>query len=138
MPMVGRFLAVLLLTWSMCTAALPGEENFSAQTSRNCKKKERMKRKKIYLIAPSLLSLLPASRPSGAIQSSEKPRSENASRAPKRSRRRSRGSAFRRFPGPPGRKLEEEPLMLGHSAHLSPRDRKTPCKNFFWKTFTAC
>ncbi|KAM8927223.1 somatostatin-2-like [Pelodytes ibericus] len=22
--------------------------------------------------------------------------------------------------------------------HLSPRERKAPCKNFFWKTFTVC
>ncbi|XP_058016971.1 somatostatin-2-like isoform X2 [Ahaetulla prasina] len=46
--------------------------------------------------------------------------------------------AFADFEDPPGRKLEDEPLTLGQSPHLSPRDRKTPCKNFFWKTFTAC
>ncbi|OWK55761.1 Somatostatin-2 [Lonchura striata] len=32
-------------------------------------------------------------------------------------------------------KLEEEQAAL---AQLSQRDRKAPCKNFFWKTFTSC
>ncbi|KAM8989738.1 somatostatin-1B-like isoform 3-T3 [Guaruba guarouba] len=35
-------------------------------------------------------------------------------------------------------KLEEERAVLGRLAQLSPRDRKAPCKNFFWKTFTSC
>ncbi|XP_030393699.1 LOW QUALITY PROTEIN: somatostatin-2-like [Gopherus evgoodei] len=35
-------------------------------------------------------------------------------------------------------KLEEERLALGQLAQLSQRDRKAPCKNFFWKTFTSC
>lgn len=35
-------------------------------------------------------------------------------------------------------KLEEERAVLGHIAQLSQRDRKAPCKNFFWKTFTSC
>uniref|UniRef100_A0A8C6Y054 Somatostatin/Cortistatin C-terminal domain-containing protein n=1 Tax=Naja naja TaxID=35670 RepID=A0A8C6Y054_NAJNA len=97
MPMVGRFLAVLLLTWSMCTAALPGEENFSAQTSREQSKAQKSL---VLKMLAGLLNGVDADREAA--------------------------------------KLEEEPLMLGHSAHLSPRDRKTPCKNFFWKTFTAC
>ncbi|NXY52658.1 SMS2 protein, partial [Callaeas wilsoni] len=35
-------------------------------------------------------------------------------------------------------KLEEERAVLGRLAQLSQRDRKVPCKNFFWKTFTSC
>ncbi|NXB01307.1 SMS2 protein, partial [Cnemophilus loriae] len=35
-------------------------------------------------------------------------------------------------------KLEEERAVLGRLAQLSQRDRKAPCKNFFWKTFTSC
>ncbi|NXA89684.1 SMS2 protein, partial [Melanocharis versteri] len=35
-------------------------------------------------------------------------------------------------------KLEEERAVLGQLAQLSQRDRKAPCKNFFWKTFTSC
>lgn len=35
-------------------------------------------------------------------------------------------------------KLEEERVVLGRLAQLSQRDRKAPCKNFFWKTFTSC
>ncbi|XP_061203965.1 cortistatin isoform X1 [Neopsephotus bourkii] len=35
-------------------------------------------------------------------------------------------------------KVEEERAVLGRLAQLSPRDRKAPCKNFFWKTFTSC
>ncbi|XP_054078502.1 cortistatin isoform X1 [Rissa tridactyla] len=34
-------------------------------------------------------------------------------------------------------KLEEERAVLGRLAQLSQRDRKAPCKNFFWKTFTS-
>ncbi|KFV03195.1 Somatostatin-2 [Tauraco erythrolophus] len=35
-------------------------------------------------------------------------------------------------------KLEEERAALGRLTQLSPRDRKAPCRNFFWKTFTSC
>ncbi|NXL21121.1 SMS2 protein, partial [Setophaga kirtlandii] len=35
-------------------------------------------------------------------------------------------------------KLEEERAALGRLAQLLQRDRKAPCKNFFWKTFTSC
>ncbi|NWV97314.1 SMS2 protein, partial [Machaerirhynchus nigripectus] len=35
-------------------------------------------------------------------------------------------------------KLEEERAVLGRLVRLSQRDRKAPCKNFFWKTFTSC
>lgn len=35
-------------------------------------------------------------------------------------------------------KLAEERAVLGRLAQLSQRDRKAPCKNFFWKTFTSC
>ncbi|NXD79698.1 SMS2 protein, partial [Halcyon senegalensis] len=35
-------------------------------------------------------------------------------------------------------KLEEERAVLGRLVQLSQRDRKAPCKNFFWKTFTSC
>ncbi|NXA03102.1 SMS2 protein, partial [Sapayoa aenigma] len=35
-------------------------------------------------------------------------------------------------------KLEQERAVLGRLAQLSQRDRKAPCKNFFWKTFTSC
>ncbi|XP_027643723.1 cortistatin isoform X2 [Falco peregrinus] len=35
-------------------------------------------------------------------------------------------------------KLEEERAVLGRLTQLSQRDRKAPCKNFFWKTFTSC
>ncbi|XP_053307810.1 cortistatin [Spea bombifrons] len=36
-----------------------------------------------------------------------------------------------------------EPNAIPHSPsmkfpHLPPRERKAPCKNFFWKTFTVC
>ncbi|XP_036251958.1 somatostatin-2-like [Molothrus ater] len=35
-------------------------------------------------------------------------------------------------------KLEEDGAALGRLAQLPQRDRKAPCKNFFWKTFTSC
>uniref|UniRef100_H1A2W3 Cortistatin n=1 Tax=Taeniopygia guttata TaxID=59729 RepID=H1A2W3_TAEGU len=35
-------------------------------------------------------------------------------------------------------RLEEDQAALGRLAQLSQRDRKAPCKNFFWKTFTSC
>ncbi|NXT23964.1 SMS2 protein, partial [Syrrhaptes paradoxus] len=35
-------------------------------------------------------------------------------------------------------RLEEQRAALGRLAQLSQRDRKAPCKNFFWKTFTSC
>ncbi|NWT22049.1 SMS2 protein, partial [Cardinalis cardinalis] len=35
-------------------------------------------------------------------------------------------------------RLEEERAALGRLAQLPQRDRKVPCKNFFWKTFTSC
>ncbi|NXX65495.1 SMS2 protein, partial [Spizella passerina] len=35
-------------------------------------------------------------------------------------------------------KLQEERAALGRPAQLPQRDRKAPCKNFFWKTFTSC
>lgn len=34
--------------------------------------------------------------------------------------------------------LEEEHSMLEQLSQTSQRERKAPCKNFFWKTFTAC
>ncbi|XP_074831991.1 cortistatin [Carettochelys insculpta] len=42
------------------------------------------------------------------------------------------------FEEPLENKLEEERLALGRLTQLSQRDRKAPCKNFFWKTFTSC
>ncbi|NXR49449.1 SMS2 protein, partial [Hippolais icterina] len=42
------------------------------------------------------------------------------------------------FPDVEEGKLEEEQAVLGRLAQLSQRDRKAPCKNFFWKTFTSC
>uniref|UniRef100_A0A8C8VKB6 Somatostatin/Cortistatin C-terminal domain-containing protein n=1 Tax=Pelusios castaneus TaxID=367368 RepID=A0A8C8VKB6_9SAUR len=42
------------------------------------------------------------------------------------------------FEEPLESKLEEERLALGRLAQLSQRERKAPCKNFFWKTFTSC
>ncbi|XP_005427752.1 somatostatin-2-like [Geospiza fortis] len=35
-------------------------------------------------------------------------------------------------------KLQEDRAALGRLAQLPQRDRKAPCKNFFWKTFTSC
>ncbi|KFQ23360.1 PREDICTED: cortistatin [Merops nubicus] len=35
-------------------------------------------------------------------------------------------------------KLEEERAVLGRLVQLSQRDRKAPCKNFFWNTFPSC
>ncbi|XP_068068894.1 cortistatin [Anomalospiza imberbis] len=35
-------------------------------------------------------------------------------------------------------KLEEDQAALGQLVQFSQRDRKAPCKNFFWKTFTSC
>ncbi|XP_007053769.2 somatostatin-2-like [Chelonia mydas] len=46
-----------------------------------------------------------------------------------------REAASTDFEEPLESKLEEERLALGR---LSQRDRKAPCKNFFWKTFTSC
>ncbi|XP_038232959.1 somatostatin-2-like [Dermochelys coriacea] len=46
-----------------------------------------------------------------------------------------REAASTDFEEPPESKWEEERLALGQ---LSQRDRKAPCKNFFWKTFTSC
>ncbi|XP_075762507.1 cortistatin [Pelodiscus sinensis] len=42
------------------------------------------------------------------------------------------------FEEPPESRLEDERSALGRLAQLSQRDRKAPCKNFFWKTFTSC
>ncbi|KAJ7306356.1 hypothetical protein JRQ81_009700 [Phrynocephalus forsythii] len=38
----------------------------------------------------------------------------------------------------PESKLEGEPSELEQLSQITQRDRKAPCKNFFWKTFTAC
>ncbi|XP_034286100.1 cortistatin [Pantherophis guttatus] len=108
MPTMGRFVAVLLLTWTICAAAIPGEDNFSAQTSREQPKSQKSL---VLKMLAGLLNGVEADRDA---------------------------AAFADFEDPLERKLEEEPLMLGPSPHLSPRDRKTPCKNFFWKTFTSC
>ncbi|KAM6998747.1 cortistatin [Passerculus sandwichensis] len=35
-------------------------------------------------------------------------------------------------------KLQGERAALGRLAQLPQRDRKAPCKSFFWKTFTSC
>ncbi|XP_070615436.1 somatostatin-2-like [Erythrolamprus reginae] len=105
---VGRFLALLLLTWSMYTAALPAEDNFSAQTSREQSKAQKNLLKRLA----GLLNGVNADRDSAV--------------------------AFTDFEEPPEIKLEEEPLMLGQSQRLGQRNRKTPCKNFFWKTYTLC
>lgn len=32
----------------------------------------------------------------------------------------------------------EERAIYNRLAQLPQRDRKAPCKNFFWKTFTSC
>lgn len=32
----------------------------------------------------------------------------------------------------------EERAVYNRLAQLPQRDRKAPCKNFFWKTFTSC
>ncbi|KAM6434904.1 somatostatin-2-like [Liasis olivaceus] len=107
MQMVARFVAVLLLTWSMRVAALPGEDNFSAQSSR-----EQFKARKVLLkMLQGLLNGVDEDRDAGA---------------------------FSDFENPLERKLEEQPLMVGQLLHTTQRDRKAPCKNFFWKTFTAC
>ncbi|XP_070812331.1 cortistatin [Pituophis catenifer annectens] len=108
MPTMGRFVAVLLLTWTICAAAIPGEDNFSAQTSREQPKSQKSL---VLKMLAGLLNGVEADRDA---------------------------AAFADFEDPLERKLEEEPLMLGPSPHLSPRDRKTLCKNFFWKTFTSC
>ncbi|NWY30802.1 SMS2 protein, partial [Pheucticus melanocephalus] len=34
--------------------------------------------------------------------------------------------------------VQEERAALGPLAQLPQRDRKAPCKSFFWKTFTSC
>ncbi|XP_015680328.1 somatostatin-2 [Protobothrops mucrosquamatus] len=108
MPTVGRFVAVLLLTWTMNSAALPREENFSAQTSREQPKAQKILALKMLA---GLLNGVDVNRDA---------------------------AAFPDFEDPLERKLADEPWMLGQTPHLGPRDRKAPCKNFFWKTFTAC
>ncbi|KAK1801869.1 hypothetical protein P4O66_022500 [Electrophorus voltai] len=35
-------------------------------------------------------------------------------------------------------RLEERRAIYNRLAQLPQRDRKAPCKNFFWKTFTSC
>ncbi|XP_076876987.1 cortistatin [Brachyhypopomus gauderio] len=35
-------------------------------------------------------------------------------------------------------RLEERRAVYNRLTQLPQRDRKAPCKNFFWKTFTSC
>ncbi|KAM6976647.1 cortistatin [Aplochiton taeniatus] len=35
-------------------------------------------------------------------------------------------------------RLEERAATYNRLSQLPQRDRKAPCKNFFWKTFTSC
>uniref|UniRef100_A0A8D0L5B3 Somatostatin/Cortistatin C-terminal domain-containing protein n=1 Tax=Sphenodon punctatus TaxID=8508 RepID=A0A8D0L5B3_SPHPU len=49
-----------------------------------------------------------------------------------------RDAASTDFEEPLDNKLEEERSALGRLAQLTQRDRKAPCKNFFWKTYTSC
>ncbi|XP_063173721.1 somatostatin-2-like [Candoia aspera] len=110
MQMVARFVAVLLLTWSMRAAALPGEDNFSAHSSRVSEQPKARKALILKMLA-GLLNGVDVDRDAAVVSDVENPLEI---------------------------KLEEEPLMLGQSRHTTERVRKAPCKNFFWKTFTAC
>ncbi|XP_053256916.1 somatostatin-2-like [Podarcis raffonei] len=108
MQLVARLIAVLLLVWSMRASALPGEDKFSVQSSR-----EQTKARKglILKMLADLLDGVDVSRDGTASSDAEDLFESN---------------------------LEEEPSVLGRLPQLTQRDRKAPCKNFFWKTFTAC
>ncbi|XP_063001376.1 somatostatin-2-like [Elgaria multicarinata webbii] len=102
MQLILRFVAVLLLVWSVRGSALPGEEKFSVQSSR-----EQTKARKglILKMLADLLDGVDVGHDSEDLLES---------------------------------KLEEDPSTLGQLSHITQRERKAPCKNFFWKTFTAC
>ncbi|XP_061457617.1 somatostatin-2-like [Rhineura floridana] len=108
MQLVARIIAVLLLVWSMRASTLPGEDKFSLQSSR-----EQTKARKglILKMLADLLDGMDVDRDTAASSNSEN-----------------------LLEG----KLEEEPSVLERLSQLTQRDRKAPCKNFFWKTFTAC
>ncbi|KAF7239289.1 Somatostatin-2 [Varanus komodoensis] len=108
MQFTARFLAVLLLVWSTRASALPGEDKFSVQSSREQTKA------RSGLILKMLADLL-----DGADVGRD-------------------GTPFSNSEDLLDNKLEEEPSVLGRLSHITQRDRKAPCKNFFWKTFTAC
>ncbi|KAM3824040.1 somatostatin-2-like [Vipera latastei] len=109
MPMVGRFVAVLLLTWSMSATALPGDENFPAQSSRDQPKAQK-------LLALKMLA--------GLLNGADANRDDDAARPD--------------FEDLLERKVREDSGMMSQSPHVGPRDRKAPCKNFFWKTYSTC
>uniref|UniRef100_A0A8D0DRN0 Somatostatin/Cortistatin C-terminal domain-containing protein n=1 Tax=Salvator merianae TaxID=96440 RepID=A0A8D0DRN0_SALMN len=108
MQVVVQLVAVLLLVWSVRASALPGEEKSSVQSSG-----EETKTRKA-LIMKMLATLL-----DGADMGHDNPSSSETE------------ELFRS-------KWEEEPSVLGRLSKITQRDRKAPCKNFFWKTFTAC
>ncbi|XP_015272075.1 PREDICTED: somatostatin-2-like [Gekko japonicus] len=108
MQLVASLLAVLLLVWSVRASALPGEDKLSAQSSR-----EQFKARK-GLILKMLADLLDEVDTYHETTASLDPDDPLAS------------------------ELEEEHSILEQLSQTTQRDRKAPCKNFFWKTFTAC
>nr|XP_020637847.1 somatostatin-2-like [Pogona vitticeps] len=108
MQLMARLVALLLLLWTVRASVLPGEEKFSVQSSR-----EQTKARK-GLILKMLADLL-----DGAEVGQD-------------------ATPFSDSEDLPESKLEEEPSALGRFSQITQRDRKAPCKNFFWKTFTAC
>ncbi|XP_060115358.1 somatostatin-2-like [Heteronotia binoei] len=108
MQLVGSLVAVLLLVWSVRASALPGEDKFSVQSS-----KEQFKARKglILKMLADLLDEVDTHHETTAAFVSDDPLASE---------------------------LEEEHSILEQLSQTTQRDRKAPCKNFFWKTFTAC
>ncbi|XP_054856986.1 somatostatin-2-like [Eublepharis macularius] len=108
MQLVANLAAVLLLFWSMRASALPGEDKFSVQSSR-----EQFKARKglVLKMLADLLDQVEAHHDATASFYSEDPLESE---------------------------LNEEHSVVDQLSQTTQRDRKTPCKNFFWKTFTNC
>ncbi|XP_053137206.1 somatostatin-1B-like [Hemicordylus capensis] len=108
MQLVARLTAALLLIWSIRASALPREDKFSGLSSL-----EQTKARK-GLVLKMLADLLDGvDMGHDATASSESDDSMES-------------------------RLEEEHSVLGRLSQITQRDRKAPCRNFFWKTFSAC
>ncbi|XP_071431788.1 cortistatin isoform X2 [Pithys albifrons albifrons] len=114
MQLVASLGSLLLLLWSLRASALPAEERVAMQSTRE---QSATRRDAVLRVLAALLD--------GAAAPELQPQ-EDAALA---------GLAVpdgdRAVPG----RMSQLPPQL---PQLPPRDRKAPCKNFFWKTFTSC
>ncbi|XP_048375116.1 somatostatin-2-like [Sphaerodactylus townsendi] len=108
MQLVASLGAVLLLVWSVRPSALPGEDKLSVQSSRE---QFKARRGLILKMLADLLDEVDMHHETTTSLDSDDPLAGE---------------------------LEEEHSILEQLSQATQRERKAPCKNFFWKTFTAC